>query len=143
MFDNAPSHQKRAADAVSAHKMPKKSTAGWTHIKNGLQLCKGLLPNGSEHDFYCLDTHPTMPGWFKGMEVIIWKQGLWPESGKLKAEHKGFKCEAGSCTCCCWQLIFTQPDFCSHCSELAEYIKSCGHICNFYLKYHCELNFIE
>ena len=85
---------------------------------------KGLLPNGLEHDFYFPDTHPTMPGWFKGMEMIIQEQGLWPESGKLKAECKGFKCEAGSCTCCCQRLLFTQLDFCSHRSELEEYIKS-------------------
>ena len=26
---------------------------------------------------------------------------------------------------------------------LQEYIKSCGHLCDYYPKYHCELNFIE
>ena len=28
-------------------------------------------------------------------------------------------------------------------SHLKELITSCGHICDFYPKYHCELNFIE
>jgi hypothetical protein len=27
--------------------------------------------------------------------------------------------------------------------QLQEYIESCGHLCDFYPKYHCELNFIE
>lgn len=35
MFDNAPSHQKRAGDAISARKMPKNLNEGWTHIKGG------------------------------------------------------------------------------------------------------------
>ena len=28
-------------------------------------------------------------------------------------------------------------------SQLQELVESCGHICNFYPKYHCELNFIK
>ena len=31
MFDNAPSHQWRAGDALSARKMPKQPNEGWTH----------------------------------------------------------------------------------------------------------------
>lgn len=44
--------------------------------------------------------------------------------------------------CCCW-LLFTQPDFENQKSHLEEYITSQGHICDFYPKYHCKLNFIE
>ncbi|KIJ56333.1 hypothetical protein M422DRAFT_150897, partial [Sphaerobolus stellatus SS14] len=40
-------------------------------------------------------------------------------------------------------LLFTQPDFINQKSALEELILSCGHICDFYLKFHCELNFIE
>jgi len=28
-------------------------------------------------------------------------------------------------------------------SQLQELVESCGHICDFYPKYYCELNFIE
>jgi hypothetical protein len=28
-------------------------------------------------------------------------------------------------------------------SQLEELIELCGHICDFYPKYHCELNFIK
>ena len=35
LFDNAPSHQKRAPNAISAGKMPKNPNNGWTHHKGG------------------------------------------------------------------------------------------------------------
>ena len=44
--------------------------------------------------------------------------------------------------CCCW-FLFCQPDFMAQKSQLEEYIASHGHICDFYPKFHCELNFIE
>ena len=43
--------------------------------------------------------HPTMPGWFKGMEIIIRERGLWPEKG-MNAQCDGFKCVAGKTDCC-------------------------------------------
>ena len=91
---------------------------------------------------YFLDNHATMPGWFKGMELIIKEQGLYPEGG-LKSQCEGFKCVVGRKDCCCRRVLFNQPDFCVQKSHLEEYITSRGHICDFYPKYHCELNFIE
>ncbi|CAA7263722.1 unnamed protein product [Cyclocybe aegerita] len=83
-----------------------------------------------------------MPGWFKGMENIIRERSLWPQRG-LNAQCEGFKCEPGKTDCCCRRLLFTQPDFVNQKSCLEELITSHGHICDFYPKYHCELNFIE
>ncbi|KAJ7588416.1 hypothetical protein C8J56DRAFT_743054, partial [Mycena floridula] len=71
LFDNAPSHQKRSPDALSARKMPKKPNDGWTHIKDGPCMRPTVLPNGNIQHFYFLDDHEEYPGWFKGMEVII------------------------------------------------------------------------
>ena len=102
----------------------------------------GVLPNGNAQSFYFLDDHPTMPGWFKGMEVIIHKCGLWPNQG-LPAQCPGFKCPPEQSDCCCQQLLFMQPDFTAQKSQLEELIDSRGHICDFYPKYHCKLNFIE
>jgi hypothetical protein len=49
-------------------------------------MCDGINPlNGEPQSFYLLEDHPTMKGWFKGMEQIIWERGLWPEAG-LPAE---------------------------------------------------------
>ena len=36
----------------------------------------GTLLTGKTQSFYFLPEHPTMPGWFKGMEVIICEHGL-------------------------------------------------------------------
>jgi hypothetical protein len=142
LFDNAPSHQKRAADALSARKMPKRPALGWTHHKDGPRMRNGTLPDGSSQSFYFPDNHPTKPGWFKGMEEIIKERNLWPTSG-LNAQCDGFKCEPGRTNCCCRRLLFTQPDFVAQKSCLEEYVISRGHLCDFYPKFHCELNFIE
>ena len=76
------------------------------------------------------------------MEQIIKECGLWPSAGLL-AQCEGFKCESRLTNYCCCRLLFTQLDFISQKSQLEEFVTSCSHICDFYLKYHCELNFIE
>ena len=144
LFDNAPSHQKRAPDALSARKMPKGPHATWRHHKNGPKMRTTTFGNdNTPQDFYHPDDHPTMPGWFKGTEQIIRERGLWPTNRGLNAQCEGFKCEVGKTDCCCRRLLFTQPDFIQQKSHLQELITSRGHICDFYPKYHCELNFIE
>ena len=55
----------------------------------------------TRQDFYYNDDHPTMPGWFKGMEEIIRERGLWLEKG-LNAQCGGFKCKKDKTSCCCW-----------------------------------------
>ena len=158
LFDNAPSHQKRAENALSARRMPKGACShpsrlakhsilsapkkGWTHFQGGARMRCGRLPNSESQLFYFLDDHPTMPGWFKGMEVIIRERGLWPEGG-LAAQCPEFHCPTGHTDCCCRRLLFSQPDFMAQKSQLQELIELRGHLCDFYPKYHCELNFIE
>jgi hypothetical protein len=140
LFDNALSHQKRAPNA---RRMPKNPKYGWTHHKDGPRMRATVLPNGDTQDFYFADDHPQFSGYFKGMEQIIRERGLWPASGTLLAQCEGFKCEAGQTNCCCRRLLFNQPDFINQKSQLEELITLRGHICDFYPKYHCELNFIE
>jgi len=143
LFDNAPSHQRRAPDARSARKMPKGPHATWRHHKDGPKMqSTNFGVENMPQDFYFADDHPTMPGWFKGMEVVICECGLWPKKG-LNAQCERFKCVVGKTDCCCRRLLFTQPDFANQKSHLEEYITSRGHICDYYPKYHCELNFIE
>jgi hypothetical protein len=104
----------------------------------------GINPlTGDLQLFYFPDDHPTMPGWFKGMEQIIRERGLWPEDRDLPAECLGFKCPEGDALCCCRRVLFNQADFVSQKPQLQELIESRGHLCDFYPKYHCELNFIE
>jgi len=59
---------------------------------------------------------------FKGMEQIIQECGLWPESGNLLAQCEGLRCEPGQTNCCCWWLLFTQPDFVVQRLQLEEFI---------------------
>jgi hypothetical protein len=142
MFDNAPSHLKRAPDALSARKMPKKPNDGWTHSSNGPKMRPGLLPNGNPQDLYFLSNHPKWPGWFKGTEVILRERGLYPQNGLRAACEKAcFGSETTSC--CCRKVLYCQPDFVNQKSALQELVESRGHICDFYPKFHCELNFIE
>jgi hypothetical protein len=115
---------------------------GWTHHPNGPHMRHGTLPTGEIQSFYFPPDHPTMPGWFKGMEVIIHERGLWPEDG-LPAQCPGFHCPPGRTDCCCRRLLYLQPDFLNQKSLLQELVESRGHLCDFYPKYHCELNFIE
>jgi len=123
--------------------MPKNPSAGWTHHKDGPHMRPTILADGQVQDFYFPDDHTQYPGYFKGMEQIIRERGLWPPSGTLLAQCEGFKCEGGRTDCCCRRLLFSQPDFINQRSRLEEFITSRGHICDFYPKYHCELNFIE
>ena len=71
LFDNAPSHQKKAADALSAHRIPKAPCANWTHHKNGLKMQKAIYANRDPQSLYYPYNHPTIPEWLKGMEMLI------------------------------------------------------------------------
>ena len=109
------------------------------HIRDSINPLTGM-----PQSFYFPDDHPLYPGWFKGMEQIIHKHGLWPTNG-LRCKCPSFKCMQckGQPSCCCQHVLFMQPDFTLQGPQLQEFIESCGHLCNFYPKYHCELNFIE
>ena len=68
------------------------------------------------------ENDPTMKGWFKGMEQIIWECGLWPETG-LPAECPHFNALIDQTDCCCCYLLFNQADFVSQKSQLKELIE--------------------
>ena len=119
--------------------MPKKD---WTHHPSGPRMCYGHLPSGDAQLLYFPDDYPSMPGWFKGMEHIIQECDLWLKEG-LNAQCLNFHCPPGRTNCCCRRLLFSQPDFTNNKAQLQELIENRGHLCDFYPKYHCELNFIE
>jgi hypothetical protein len=106
----------------------------------------GTFANGQTQSFYFPEDHPSMPSWFKGMETIIREHELWPDTGLPKgllAQCPEFKCPPNRVDCCCRCILYVQPDFVAQKSQLEELITSRGHLCDFYPKYHCELNFIE
>ena len=57
--NNATIHQKRAPDALSAHKMPK--NPGWNSKAAPEQMQCGRLPNGDPQDFYWPNPDPAVP----------------------------------------------------------------------------------
>src|SRR5258708_40306192 len=52
----------------------------------------GILPNGNPQPLYFPEDDPDMPGWFKGMEIIIHEHGLWPRHADLLAQCPKFHC---------------------------------------------------
>jgi len=102
----------------------------------------GKLPNGEVQPFYFPHDHLAMPNWFKGMEAIIRECRLWPAGG-LPAQCPNFCCASRRTDCCCQWLLFSQPNFANQKPQLLEAIESHGHLCDFYPKYHCEMNFIK
>ena len=75
----------------------------------------------------------------QGVKVILEEQGFL-EQGNLWAEHPNFKCEDPEGACCCYQILFNQPDFQAQKLVLFELVEANGHIAFFYPKFHCELN---
>jgi hypothetical protein len=139
LFDNAMLHQKRVLDAPSARKMVKNLKLGWTPRPGGPKMRDSVLLDGSIQSFYFADDHLTMPGWFKGMKVVLEERGLFQlrDNGKpLNGECKDFKCAEGAMDCCCHCILFNQPDFTCVKSHLEEVITACGHLCDFYPKFH-------
>lgn len=110
MFDNAPSHQKRAPDALSARYMPKNPSATWSPKKDGVKMRHGQLADGTPQDLYYPDDHCTMPGWFKGTQQILTERGLFRDG--LSAKCAGFKCTPGCSDCCCCRTLFCQSISC-------------------------------
>ncbi|KAG0696076.1 hypothetical protein DFH29DRAFT_758192, partial [Suillus ampliporus] len=62
---------------------------------------------------------------------------------KLCASCPGFKCNPHVEGCCCWCLLYNQPDFVDIKSNLELACGICGYKVLFLPKFHCKLNFIE
>jgi hypothetical protein len=130
-------------NAIGLINVPQDPKHLWTHQPNGPHMCDGInLLTGEPQFFYFSDNHLKYPGWLKGMEQIIRECGLWPKHG-LSVECTGPKRPEGPVSCCCRHLLYTQLDFKSQKPLLQEHIELHGHLCDFYPKYHCELNFIK
>lgn len=102
------------------------------------------IVNGIPQAMVFPDTYPneSLRGKAKGTKQVLIERGLWPASGKLIARCKK-KCKKGSKDCCAEKVLSLQPDFLSQKSLIAETIEAAGHICIFYPKFHCEINYIE
>jgi hypothetical protein len=83
--------------------------------------------------------HPQYPNEPKGIKFVLTEQGLYRRDlcGKCKNRY-----ESGL-DCCNKQALELQPDFAQQKSLVQETIEVARHLCLFFLKFHCELNYIE
>lgn len=114
VFDNAPTHLKRAGDALSARSMPKKPSTLESNFgvdvpilvngkpiygtdgkiqKERRSMADGVLPNGSPQPLYHPADHPdpALRGVFKGMAQILEERG-YTDSHRLRAQCNKFQC---------------------------------------------------
>ncbi|KZT64015.1 hypothetical protein DAEQUDRAFT_733158 [Daedalea quercina L-15889] len=160
IIDNAPTHLKRADDALSARKMPKgpsKKLAVLANVigedgkvvhgpdgkilKHKIRMGDGRFSDGCPQALYFPDGHERA-GDFKGMAVILKERG-YVDVDSLRAECKDFKCPPHVERCCCRWLLHNEPDFQEVKSLVETHCKSRGYEIVFLPRFHCELNPIE
>ena len=76
LYNNATIHKTRSPDALSATRMPKNALR-W-EPSPGIRMRDGTLPNGTPQALYYPENHLFFPGFFKGMEQILFERGLLP-----------------------------------------------------------------
>jgi len=84
--------------------------------------------------------HPQYPNQPKGIKIVLAERGLYQAHlhGKCKS-----KCDVDKADCCNKWILEQQADFTEQNSLVQETIEAAGHLCLFFPKFHCELNFIE
>ncbi|KAF9503028.1 hypothetical protein BS47DRAFT_1310359 [Hydnum rufescens UP504] len=98
--------------------------------------------NGKPQSLYFSNNHPTHPGLFKGMAVILEECG-YLNAQTLCPQCPDFKHKKGAVNCCCCWLLFSEPDFVNIDSILEGHCHEHGFTVLFLPKFHCEINFIE
>jgi len=147
-YDNSSGHRAFASDALNANSLlvgdiswakevPQPSRNSWyLRVRDGKRI-EQLMNSNTENGLQR-----------KGMETILKERGLWKQGlvgdCKLCSEElkRGFVgvIDVSRNACCMRRIISLQPDFKE---QLEELIVSRGHVCLFFPKFHCELNFIE
>jgi hypothetical protein len=164
VFDNAPTHLKRADSALSARKMPKGiskpdhnfgvevavvgvdgkpvHSPDGSVLKRKIPMANGRFADGREQLFYFPEGHEHA-GLFKGMAVILEERGFEGIKDKKASAAKSSRASlrrptAAAGECCTTNLTSSQS---SH--SLKTACKARGFTVLFLPKFHCELNFIE
>ncbi|EJF65542.1 hypothetical protein DICSQDRAFT_51379, partial [Dichomitus squalens LYAD-421 SS1] len=154
LFDNAPTHLKRAADALSANKMslyptkPGNPLFGVEQTTTDMEGRKHKVKvpmadgwfDGKPQSLYFEPGH-SRAGVFKGMAQILTERG-YTLTG-LPRECTGFKCKPPALSCCVRRLLYNQPDFRDIETLLETHCRSRGFDVLYLPKFHCELNCIE
>jgi hypothetical protein len=138
-FDNSTNHGAMAKDALNVNNM--------NVNPGGKQAVMKSTFFGSNNTFQSMvfpSNHPIFSNQPKGMKQILIERGLWYDGLIGHCQLCKLKIEDITRTECCMRKILSlEEDFKSQKSQLQEEIEKKGHICIFYPKYHCELNYIE
>ena len=138
LIDNSQGHSTYSPDALLVSRMnvgPAKKQAiiwdGWFTHSDGHKVTQPMVFPAN---------HPEYVNKPKGIKVVLTKCSLYQRDlqGKCKS-----KCDAQKDDCCNKKILEQQPDFLEQKSLVQETIKAAGHLCLFFPKFHCELNFIE
>ena len=89
-------------------------------------ICMGpaYFENGQHQDLYFPEGHPHA-GVFNGMAIILEERGYtW--ACDLHAECKKFKCPQDVHFCCCYRVLYNEPDFINVKSLLEEHCEKQG-----------------
>ncbi|KAI0672728.1 hypothetical protein C8Q78DRAFT_1077067 [Trametes maxima] len=132
IFDNAPTHLKRAPDALSARKMSMGPTREGKPVfgversvvdingrpvyapdgairKEKVPMADARFKDGTPQSLYFPQGHPRA-GAFKGMAILLQERGY--DTTGLRAQcNKDFKCRPPALNCCCRRLLYNEPDF--------------------------------
>lgn len=138
-FDNSTNHGAMAKDALNINNM-NVNPGG----KQAIMKSTFFGPNNTFQSMVFSANHPIFPNQPKGMKQILIERGLWYDGLIGHCQLCKLKIEDITRTECCMRKILSlEDDFKSQKSQLQEEIEKRGHICIFYPKYHCELNYIE
>ncbi len=89
---------------------------------------------------------PALRGKPKGIKRILQERDLWKKELVLDCQmckNKELAEGPPRVDCCARRIMASQSDFIAQKSAIVELIENAGHLCVFYPKFHCELNFIE
>lgn len=133
-FDNSSNHGMFAPDALDAAKMNLNPGGKQPKLRDGFIYSKGC-----SQSMVFPEDHPTFPGQAKGIRQVLIERGLWRPRLLLECKN--------NCTlegdCCARAILSSEQDFKLQRGRIQEEVEGRGHICLFYPKFHCELNFIE
>jgi hypothetical protein len=137
VFDNVTTHTKRADNAFSTRKMPK-----FTPKEGNNWILSVTKTDYNGKPIYGPNSKVLKE--LVQMEDALFVNGSpQPLESKLHAECPKFKCKPDETKCCCWRVLYSQPDFVAVESLLETHCKARGFSVIFLPKFHCELNFIK
>ena len=93
-------------------------------LKQKVLMCNVKFADGTPQSLYYLEGHE-LARVFKEMGVILEECGF-DDALMIHAECPKFKCEKGVFQCCCWCMLYNEPDFIGVKSLLEIACEACG-----------------